>query len=94
MKKRKKKIVKDYLLLKWGSLKDWSGVKSPKAIRLIKKWVKLGVCASAICQKNTPKQKKIILQIIDAIDGTIENDWTGKIMTKKQAKKYVAEYEV
>lgn len=90
MKKQEKE--KDYLLLKWGSLKDWSGVKNPKAKSLIKKWLKLGVNMSLICHQDTPKQKEIICQIIDNCNGTIQEDWGGKYLTKEQAKKYVMSY--
>ena len=82
---------RSYLLLKWGSLKDWSGVHSPKAKVLIKKWLKLGVSMSAIMHQDSPKQKELICQIIDECD-SIQEDWGGKYLTKKQAKKYVMEY--
>lgn len=85
------KKEKSYLLLKWGSLKDWSGVKSPKAIRLIKKWMKLGVSMSAIAHHDSQKQKELICEIIDECD-EIQEDWGGEKLTKKQAKKYVLEY--
>lgn len=83
---------KDYLLLKWGSLKDWSGVNNPKALKLIDEWIKLGVSWSAMMHRDTPKQKKILCDVIDNIDGKIQNDWDGKFYTKKQAKKYILEY--
>jgi len=88
-KKAGKKV--SYLLLKWGSLKDWSGVVSPKAKRLIKQWGELGVSMSAIMHRDTDKQKELICKIIDECD-VIQEDWGGKILTKKQAKKYVTEY--
>ena len=88
MKEEKKK---SYLLLKWGSLKDWSGVNNPEAKKLIRKWLKLGVSMSAISHKDSPKQKELICQIIDLCD-EIQEDWGGKILTKKKAKKYVMEY--
>lgn len=83
---------RDYLLLKWGTLKDWSGVKTPEAKLLIKKYLELGSSASAIYQKDTNKQKEIICQIIDACDGKIQNDFDGKYYTKKQAKQYIRNY--
>jgi len=87
----KKKKEKSYLLLKWGSLKDWSGVVSPKAKRLISQWLKLGVSISAIMHHDSNKQKGLICKIIDECD-VIQKDWGGKYLTKKQAKKYVMEY--
>ena len=88
----KEKIEKSYLLLKWGSLKDWSGVNSPKAKRYIKQWLKLGVSMSAIMHEDTSKQKELICKIIDECD-KIQEDWGGKMLTKKQAKKYVLDYK-
>lgn len=35
----------------------------------------------------------IICEVIDALDGTIQNDWTGKMMTKDEAKAYIMEYD-
>ena len=86
------KKEKDYLLLKWGSLKDWSGVNNPEAKKLIHKWIRLGVSMSAMMQKDTPEQKELLCQVIDNIDGKIQNDWDGKFYTKKQAKKYILGY--
>jgi hypothetical protein len=47
----------------------------------------------AMQQRDTDKQKQAICDLIDAIDGPIENDWTGEAMTKEEAKKYVLEYK-
>ena len=46
---------------------------------------------SAILHKDSQKQKELICQIIDLCD-EIQEDWGGKILTKKKAKKYVMEY--
>lgn len=46
----------------------------------------------AMQQRDTPEQKQALCDLIDAIDGEILNDWTGKTMTKDEAKKYVTEY--
>jgi len=34
----------------------------------------------------------MLCEVIDLIDGEIQNDWTGEKMTKDEAKKYVLEY--
>lgn len=81
----------DELLLKWGSLKGW-GLESPAAIAAMERFVALGMSMSAACQEMTPAHKEALCDLIDAVDGEIQNDWTGKIMTKDEAKKYVLEY--
>jgi hypothetical protein len=47
----------------------------------------------AMQQRDTDAQKQAICDLIDAIDGPIENDWTGEKLTKDEAKKYVLEYK-
>jgi hypothetical protein len=84
---------KDYLCLKWGSLKEWS-FHSKKAIKLLKEFGEIGMCASAMCQKNTDRQKEIICELID--EGNFEGvflDWDGKWASKDKAKKYIMEYD-
>lgn len=43
-------------------------------------------------QRQTPEQRELICDIIDAVDGEIWNDWDGVTMSKDEAKKYVREY--
>lgn len=81
----------DSLLLKWGTLKGWD-FHSDKAKELMKNYHALGSSISAMAQKDTPEQKKIICQLIDECDGIIQNDWDGEYYTKEQAKSYVMEY--
>ena len=82
----------DYLLLKWGSWKGYDFGNNPKAIELINKFNAEGVSQSAIAQENTDSQKDILCEIIDIMDGTIQNDWDGEYYTKEQAKEYVRSY--
>ena len=84
----------DFLLLKWGTLKGWCVKDSPKAAKLIKQYIKLGVKFSVIMQKDTLEQKKLICKIIDAINGPVINDWTGRTYRKASvAKDYVMKYQ-
>ncbi len=98
MKPKPQKVTKrvretESLTLKWGSLKEWHFVDGSPAHEAAKKYFALGSSASAIMQHDTQEQKKLILEIIDDIDcKKIYNDWDGKEMTKKAAKKYVANY--
>ncbi len=82
-------MEKDNLTLKWGTLKAWS-FHSEKAKKLLEEFGKIGMSMSAAMQKNTPRQKEIICELID--EGDFEQvylDWDGKYVTKEEAKKYV-----
>lgn len=82
---------KDRLDLKWGTLKGWH-FHSEKGIALLREYHELGSSFSAMAQRDTPRQKEIILELIDECNGEIQNDWSGEIYTKEQAKKYILEY--
>jgi len=80
------------LTLKWGTLKAWS-FHTDKAKELLREYGELGSCFGAMQQKDTPRQKEIICELIDEVDGTVTNDLTGDKMTKAEAKEYVRNYE-
>lgn len=92
-----KKSEKDYLALKWGTLKSWN-FQSKRALakgarELLKEYSALGSSASAMFQHDTPEQKKIICKLIDAGNFTrVFLDWDGRYVSKTEAKKYVMEY--
>lgn len=81
------------LLLKWGTLKGWEVGENEAAMAALKKYHEQPVSWGCMQQRDTPEQKQAICELIDAIDGVIQNDWTGETMTKDEAKKYVMEYE-
>lgn len=83
--------MSEHLLFKWGSLKAWN-VESDAGRAALKRWFDGGVSMSAMAQHDTPEQKQALCDLIDAINGEIQNDWTGEIMSKDEAKKYVLEY--
>jgi hypothetical protein len=83
----------DLLALKWGTLKRWDFTENPEAIILMEKYNNIGSSISAMTQRDTVEQKKIICQLIDLCDGVIYSDWSGEYMTKQQAKDYVMEYD-
>lgn len=84
---------KDYLLLKWGTLKGWTFENSPEAFEALKEYIQIGASMSAMMQKDTPRQKELICIMIDTVKGEVQNDWSGEIYkNKKDAKKYVMEY--
>lgn len=78
----------DHLLLKWGTWKSWNS-DNKEIQKLIKKHDDLGLSLSAMSQKETDEQKEILCEIIDLIDGVIQNDWSGVYYTKSQAKDYI-----
>ncbi len=80
--------MNEYLLLKFGAVKQWNLMKKEN-VNLIKKYCELGVSMGALSQNDTPEQKKILCEIIDGLDGRIQSDWTGKLMTKEEAKNYI-----
>lgn len=84
-----------HLTLKWGTLKRWDFEGSEKAIKLLEEYNSLGASVSAMLQKDTPRQKEIICELIDICDDEngIYLDWDGKYVTKEEAKEYVKTYE-
>lgn len=83
----------DSLLLKWGTIKGWS-LKSDAAMVALRRYGEGGGLdsVSAMQARDTADQKQLLCDLIDAVDGTIKNDWSGEVMTKDQAKAYVREY--
>ena len=84
------------LTLKWGTLKGYDFSGNKKAKELLKEYHDIGACMSVMLQKDTDRQKEIILELIDLCndpDG-ICLDWTGKFVTKEQAKEYIKTYGV
>jgi hypothetical protein len=84
-------MSQEYLALKWGSIKSIT-VKSEAANEAFWRWREGGVSMSAMDQHDTPEMKQALLDLIDVLDGEITNDWTGKTMTKDEAKLYVLNY--
>lgn len=84
--------MKNTLTLKWGTLKSWH-FESDKCQALLTEYIKIGSCYSAMAQKDTPRQKQIICELIDECEGdTIYLDWDGKDLPKQEAKEYVLNY--
>jgi hypothetical protein len=82
-------MSKDHLTLKWGTLKSWE-FHSEKALRLLDEYCKIGSSLSAMEQKDTPRQKEIICELIDEGDfETVLLDWDGEEVSKEEAKKYI-----
>ena len=85
---------KDFLLLKWGTLKGWRFENSPEAFAALEEYGKIGSSLSAMMQRDTPRQKELICIMIDKVNGSVQSDWTGEDWTnnRDEAKKYILEY--
>ena len=82
----------DTLLLKWGTVKGWSfNEAKSEAWKLLKKYL---ADSSESCMTDHPDEarKKLLCEVIEKMDGEIQNDWTGEMMTKEAAKDYVMNY--
>jgi len=84
-------VSRENLLLKWGTLKGWSDL-TPASVAILQRYADIGYSMSAAMQHDSEEQKTILCELIDQIDGTIRNDWSGEDMTAEQAKAYVLEY--
>ena len=83
----------NYLTLKWGTLKSWDFNNSEKGKELLTEYHEIGSSLSAMAQRDTPRQKEIICELIDLCDGdTIYLDWDDKDVSKDEAKQYVMTY--
>lgn len=83
---------KNHLTLKWGTLKSWH-FESEKGQALLKEYIKIGSSFSAMAQRDTPRQKEIIHELIDACDSEfVYLDWDDKYVSKQEAKDYVTNY--
>lgn len=83
---------KNYLTLKWGTLKSWR-FDSEKGQKLLAEYGEIGASFSAMAQRDTPRQKEIICELIDECDGDLVYlDWDGKNVSKSEAKEYVNNY--
>jgi hypothetical protein len=85
--------MSDSLLLKWGTVKGWHfESEDAEAFSLIKKYMKDMSGGGCMADHPGETSKHLLCEIIDKIDGEIHNDWTGKMMTKEEAKAYVMDY--
>lgn len=81
----------DTITLKWGTLKGWN-LESEDAKAIMRRYLDLGSSLSAMQQDDTDEQKALICELIDLINGDINDDWNGGTMTKESAKDYIMNY--
>ncbi len=82
---------KNYLTLKWGTVKGWN-LKTKEAMAALQKWLDFGVSMSAMMQHDSPEQKQALINAIDFMD-EIYLDWDEKTVSREEAKEYVLNYE-
>lgn len=81
----------EYLSLKWGTVKAWSGL-SEMSQEILRRFFADGMSMSAMTDRPDDSRKAILCELIDQLDGEIDNDWSGESMTKDGAKNYVNNY--
>lgn len=85
-------MSEDHLTLKWGTLKAWN-LTSERGKQLLARYFELGASPGAMTQDDTPEQKDLICDMIDACGAErIYLDWDGVYVSKDDAKKYVRDY--
>jgi hypothetical protein len=80
------------ILLKWGTIKGYDGL-SDQSVKIVERYFADGVPMSCAMDHPDADRRAILCELIDQFDGEIQNDWTGEMMTKDEAKKYVNGYE-
>lgn len=80
------------LCLKWGTVKGWDFESTDcEGFSMLKQYLKNSPLSCAMDHPDEDR-KKLLCEIIEKIDGEIQNDWSGEIMTKESAKEYVMNY--
>lgn len=86
----------DYITLKWGSIKSSSLTNNPQVAVLIDQYYELeeqNLGSSEYISHDTPEQKKLLCDAIDALDGYVIRHWTGTpFLRKEDAKHYIMTY--
>lgn len=83
------------LKLKWGTLKGWKVTPDSPGHKALVAYSEAGNQSfSRMAQADSAEQKRLLCELIDAIDADyIVNDFSGEQMTKDDAKAYVMEYD-
>lgn len=84
---------KEYLTLKWGTLKHWE-LNSEASLAALQKYNDAGsVSMGCAMQRDNDAQKAAICELIEALNNDeIYLDWDGIYVSKEKAKEYVLNY--
>lgn len=83
------------ITLKWGTLKGWNvAEENAEAKNLLAEYIRLGASMSAMAQKDTVEQRRILRDLVSLPDMKIYLDWDGKYVTATEAIAYLDEYGV
>lgn len=61
------------LSLKWGGVKGWNNL-TDKSVEIIKRYFADGISMSCALDKPTEDRKRILIELIDQLDGTIHQE--------------------
>ena len=81
-------MLKDQMSLKFGQVKSWS-LNTPEARRVGTIYIERAKATKWEDWDGSDEQKRLVCDIIDALDGRITSDWTGELITKDEAKRYI-----
>jgi hypothetical protein len=82
---------KDYVTLKWGTLKSYS-IQNEETWELMKKYFEAGVSVSVMTQRDTDEQKELLCQVLESIGEPVYLEWDGVYVSVEEAKEYIRNY--
>jgi hypothetical protein len=82
---------KDYVTLKWGTLKSWN-IQNPETWAIMEKYFELGTSMSAMAQRDTEEQQELLCQVIESIGEPVYLEWDGEYVSVEKAKEYIRNY--
>lgn len=86
-------MTEECITLKWGTLKGWHIAEGNSgAMDLLTRYHQLGVCMSAMCQKDSEEQKKIICELVSLPGMKVYLDWDDKFVTQAEGIAYIMNY--
>lgn len=84
---------KDFLRLKWGTLKAWDFSNSPEALAAYQEYYDIESSKTDGLEVDTPRQKELICKMIDTVNGQVTIWWNDpNTQTREDAKEYIMNY--
>jgi hypothetical protein len=82
---------KDYVTLKWGTVKSYN-IQNEETWALMEKYLEAGVSMSAMAQRDTDEQKELLCQVLESIGEPVYLEWDGEYVSVEEAKEYIRNY--